>query len=174
MKRFLKNMGFFFGLLMAAALCYVALVMLTGQFEETKVSPAPQGIDPLQPGQTADFAALQQAFGAPLPQLPGYAMQGKAVNETYQGKNVRMACLEYDGFVLTAVRPAYAAPLLLHEELSLSLEGDVSVAGLPAALAEGEGARCLYFSTEEAAYSLYAPNAGRESILALAERILLK
>lgn len=172
-RRFLKNLGYFLGLIIAAGLCFVSLLMISGQFEEGLSTPPAEGIAPLQPGQSTDFAALQQAFGGPLPCLPGYSFQGQATNEVYNGQNVRKVALQYEGFRLTAVRPAFAAPLLLQEELSLCLDGDATIAGLPAALAEGRGAHCLYFSTEDAAYSLYAPAAGRDSFLSLAEKITL-
>lgn len=172
-KRFFKNLGYFLGLVVAAGLCCIALLMLTGQFEEGRTQPPAEGVSFLQPGQTGDLSALQGAFGAPLPCLPGYAMQGVLTNETYNGRNVRKAVLQYDGFLITCVQPAFASPLLLHKDLSLSLETHFTVAGLPAALAEGGNAHCLYFSTDTAAYSLYAPEAGRESFLALAEKIVL-
>lgn len=170
-KRFFKNLGFLLGLLIAAGLCYIALLLLSGQFREGRTQPPAEGVSFLQPGQTADLSALQKAFGAPLPCLPGYPMQGAAANETYNGHHVRKASLQYDGFIITCVQPAFASPLLLHPELSLSLETQFTVAGLPAALAEGGNALCFYFSTDTAAYSLYAPEASRESFLSLAERI---
>lgn len=169
--RLIRNLFYFLGLLVTAAACYIAIIMLSGQFEDGLSHPPAEGTALLQPGQTQNFTALEETFGAPLPKLPGYPMQGQALNKDYNGKSVRMAVQQYEGFTLSAVQPAFASPLLLHPELSLSMETDYSVAGLPAALAEGENEYCFYFSTDEAAYSLHAQNIDRENFLALAALI---
>ena len=171
MGRLIRNLFYFLGLLASAGVCYIALLMLSGQFEDGLTHPPAVGTALLQPGQTTDFAALEENFGAPLPKLPGYPMQGQALNVPYNGKSVRKAVQQYEGFTLSAVQPAFASPLLLHPELSLSMETDYSVAGLPAALAEGENEYCFYFSTEEAAYSLHAQNMDRKNFLSLAALI---
>lgn len=169
--RLIRNLFYFLGLLVTAAVCYIAIIMLSGQFEDGLSHPPAEGTALLQPGQTKNFTALEETFGAPLPKLPGYPMQGQALNKTYNGKAVRMAVQQYEGFTLSAVQPAFASPLLLHPELSLSMETDYSVAGLPAALAEGENEYCFYFSTEEAAYSLHAAGIDKENFLSLAALI---
>ena len=169
--RLIRNLFYFLGLLIAAGLCYVAILMLSGQFEDGLIHPPAEGAALLQPGQTRDFTALEETFGAPLPTLPGYPMQGQALNNSYNGKAVRMAVQQYEGFTLSAVQPSFASPLLLQSHLSLTMETDHSVAGLPAALAEGENEYCFYFSTDEAAYSLHAQNMDRENFLALAALI---
>lgn len=169
--RLIRNLFYFLGLLAAAGLCYIAIIMLSGQFEDGLSHPPAEGAAYLQPGQTTDFTALEETFGAPLPTLPGYPMQGQALNKNYNGKAVRMAVQQYSGFTLSAVQPSFAAPLLLQSHLSLTMETDYSVAGLPAALAEGENEYCFYFSTDEAAYSLHARNIDRENFLALAALI---
>lgn len=159
------------GLTAAAAVCFVAVLMLSGQFEDGRTQPPAQGAAPLQAGQTVDFAALQDAFGASLPCLPGQPMQGLLSNVHYNGHNVRRAVQQYEGFTITALQPSFAAPLLMQGQLSLSLEGELTVAGLPAALAEGENEYCFYFSTEEAAYSLHAAGIDKENFLSLAALI---
>lgn len=169
--RLIRNLFYFLGLLVTAAVCYIAIIMLSGQFEDGLSHPPAEGTALLQPGQTQNFTALEETFGAPLPKLPGYPMQGQALNKTYNGKAVRMAVQQYEGFTLSAVQPAFASPLLLQPHLSLSMETDYSAGGLPAALAEGENEYCFYFSTEEAAYSLHAQNIDRENFLALAALI---
>lgn len=166
-----KNFFYLLGLLLAAAICYLSILMISGQFSESRSLPEADGIAPLQAGQSADIAALQEAFGAPLPWLEGYRFQGQAANVTFNGLNVRKITQLYEGFTLTSLRPAFASPLLLHGDLALSMETDFTVAGLPAALASKGTSHCLYFQTDDAAYSLYAENASRESFLALAERI---
>lgn len=169
--RLIRNLFYFLGLLAAAGLCYIAIIMLSGQFEDGLSHPPAEGAALLQPGQTQSFSALEETFGAPLPTLPGYPMQGQALNKNYNGKSVRMAVQQYSGFTLSAVQPAFASPLLLQSHLALSMETDHSVAGLPAALAEGENEYCFYFSTDEAAYSLHAAGIDKENFLALAALI---
>lgn len=170
-RRLIPNLFYFLGLLIAAAICYIAIVMLSGQFEDSLTHPPAESAAPLQPGQTSSLTELEETFGAPLPHLPGYPMQGQALNKNYNGNVVRMATQQYNGFTLTAVQPAFASPLLLQPQLSLCLETDFSVAGLPAALAEGKNEFCFYFNTDEAAYALHATQTDRENFLALAERI---
>lgn len=169
-RRIFRGIVYLAGLLVAAALCFVGVLMLTGHFEGLD-QPEALGVQPLKAGQTTDANALADVFGAPVPTLPGYAMRGQALNVTYNGRTVRKAILQYDGFTITCVQPAFAAPLLLNNRLSLSLEEGVTVAGLPAALAEKDNAFCLYFNTDDAAYSLWAPQAERDSFLSLAGRI---
>ncbi len=172
LSRLLKGLCYLISLLLAAGVCSLGILMLTGHFEGLS-QPEAVGAAPLHAGQTENVPALQETFGLPLPHLPGYPMRGQALNVNYNGHNVRKAILQYDGFTITCVQPAFAAPLLLHSELSLSMEGEHTVAGLPAALAEGDNTFCFYFSTEEAAFSLFAPNATRDTFLALAEMIAL-
>ena len=167
----LRNLFYFLGLLAIAGICYVAVIMLSSQFEDGLTQPPAESVQPLQPGQTQSISVLQETFGAPLLHLPRYPMQGQALNATYNGKSVRKAVQQYEGFTLSAVQPAFASPLLLHPELSLSMETEYSVAGLPAALAEGENEYCFYFSTEEAAYSLHAAGIDKENFLSLAALI---
>ena len=96
MGRLIRNLFYFLGLLASAGVCYIALLMLSGQFEDGLTHPPAEGTALLQPGQTTDFAALEENFGAPLPKLPGYPMQGQALNVPYNGKSVRKAVQQYD------------------------------------------------------------------------------
>lgn len=170
-RRFFAGTWYLIGLIIAAVLCFLGVLMLTGHFEGLN-QPETVGTAPLNPGQTQDVAALSESFGLPLPTLPGYSMHGQALNVSYNGRNVRQAILQYDGFTITCVQPAFAAPLLLRSDLSLSLEEGITVDGLPAALSEKDTAFCLYFNTDDAAYSIFAPAAEKESFLQLAEKIV--
>lgn len=167
---FLKGLFTLITLLAMAALCYVGIVMLTGQFDGMPAYE-PQGAAVLQPGQTGDHAALERIFGYPLPSPGQYPMQGQAANVPFNGQNARRAVQQYEGFTITAVAPAHAAPLLLESRLSLSTEEGLTLCGYPAVLSADGTAYCLYFSTEDAAYALYAPKTSRESFLSLAEKI---
>ncbi len=119
----------------------------------------------MQPAQSDDARALSALFGAPLPMLAGFAPIGQAGNTTHDGQNVRVATLQYEGLMITAVRPASAAPLLLRSELSVSLVSDLTVLNHPAVLAAKGGAKCVYFTGESAAYSVYTPQADEEAFL---------
>ena len=125
----------------------------------------------IQPAQIDDAQSLASLFGAPLPVVPSLLIRGQAGNTTHDGQNVRVATLQYEGLVVTAVRPASAAPLLLRGELSVSLKSDLTVLNHPAVLASRGGARCVYFSNESAAYSIYTPQADEEAFLEVLKRL---
>lgn len=157
--------------LVAAGAVYLAAVLLhSPSVTEKVVSPAPTAAPPVARMQAAtmdDPAALARMFENRLPMLPGYKLNGQGVNTTYDGATARLVTLNYNGLTLSAVRPAAAAPLLLHGELDLSLRSDLTVLNLPAVLAAKGQAMCLYFSDENAAYSLYAPQVEEETFLGL-------
>ena len=73
--------------------------------------------------------------------------------------------------MITAVRPASAAPLLLRGELSVSMTNELTVLNHPAMLASRGGAHCVYFTNESAAYSVYTPQAEKEDFLAVLKRM---
>ncbi len=153
---------------LAAVVIQVPSEGLAGSFvvEEEK-----ETISRMQPAQMDDAQDLAALFGVPLPMLPGYTPQGQAGNTTHDGKNVRVATLQYEGLAITAVRPAGAAPLLLRGELSVSMRSDLTVLNHPAMLASRNGAHCVYFSNESAAYSIYTPQADEEAFLAVLKRL---
>ena len=157
------------------AVIYLAAVLLSspGAQEEESwvVQEEPQPITRMQAANMSDVQGLAQLFGAPLPALPGFAPAGEGRNTSHDGQLARQVTLQYNGFTVTAVRPASAAPLLLHPELSVSLRGDLTVMNLPAVLASRENAYCAYFSSDTAAYSIYAPAAQEEDFLTLLGRI---
>lgn len=128
-------------------------------------------VTPMQAANMGDVQALAQLFGAPLPALPGYTPAGEARNVSYDGKCARRVVLAYQGFEVWAVRPAEAAPLLLHEELNVQLRSDLTVMNLPATLASRGNACCAYFSDGTAAYAIYAPAAEEAEFLSLLELI---
>ena len=117
------------------------------------------------------YLSMGHMLGAPLPQFSGHTPAGEARNTRHDGQTVRQVTLTYPGLVITAVRPASAAPLLLRNELSIQSRSDLTVMNLPATLAGKGSSHCLYFSSEFAAYSLYAPNATEEEFLSLLRQI---
>ena len=150
------------GVLLLMAVVYVSAILLQIPEDETTqftASAEPETVARMQPAAMNNAQALSELFGAPLPCLPGYVMRGQGDNANYEGSVARIATLQYSGVTIAAVRPSSAAPLLLHGDLAVSLRGDLSVLNLPAMLAETGSARCVYFSSADAAYSVYAPQA---------------
>ena len=161
------------GVLLLMAVAYVAAVLLQSPDEQANRLAFPserEDVPRMQPAAMSSPQALSELFGEPLPSLPGYAKPGEGTNADYEGTNARIATLRYSGVTISAVRPA-AAPLLLRGELSVTLRGDLSVLSLPAMLAEKGNARCVYFSSTDAAYSVYAPQAGEEDFFAMLEKL---
>lgn len=153
------------GTLLLMAVVYVSAILLQIPEDDTThftASAEPETVIRMQPAAMNNAQALSELFGAALPYLPGYAMSGQGDNMNHEGNVARIAALQYTGVTITAVRPSSAAPLLLHEELSVSLRGDLSVLNSPCVLAEKGNARCVYFSNADAAYSVYAPQAGEQ------------
>ena len=162
------------GAVLLMAIVYVSAVLLQIPDADSGLDTAaaePETIPRMQPAAMNSAQALSELFGAPLPYLPGYAMAGQGDNVDYEGANTRLVTLQYPGVTITALRPAAAAPLLLHGELSVNLRGDLSVFNLPAMLAEKGNARCVYFSSTDAAYSVYAPQAGEEDFFSMLEKL---
>lgn len=171
-NRFFSVLGGLLGAALLIGLIYVGAAVLHSPDIQAK-APAKtrEPVTPLQAGSSGDAQALSALFGARLPILPGYALQGQAVNLTRNGQTVRKVTLAYDGFTVTAVRPADAAPLLLRPELILSTRDGLTLLGEPATLAQRGGAYCLYSSSEEASYSVYAPDADEETFQSLLSRL---
>jgi len=160
-------------LLMAGVYVASVLLQLPGDTDEGSfvVQDDPEPVTRMQAADMNDAQALSRLFGAPLPYLPGLAVEGHGGNATHDGETVRMATLRYDGVIITAVRPASAAPLLLRGDLSVSLRSDLTVLNLPAVLSSRGGQQCVYLSSENAAYAIYAPQAPQEDFLALTEHL---
>ncbi len=168
-KRILKAVFAVIGVLLVMAAVYLAAVMLQTPADGAKgsfvVEDEAENVTRMQPAQINDAQSLAAQFGAPLPVVPSLLIRGQAGNTTHDGQNVRVVSLEYEGLVVTAVRPASAAPLLLRSELSVSLMSDLTVLNHPAVLATRGGAKCVYFTGESAAYSVYTPQAEEEAFL---------
>ena len=173
--KILKRIGGGLAALVLMGLVYVAAVLIQSPADALEgsfvVQEEYEPVTRMQPVSTDDAQALVQLFGAPLPFLPGYTPVCEGTNAVYDGQTVRVATVRYDGLVISAVRPASAAPLLLRPELSVSLRSDLTVLNLPAVLSGKGNTRCVSFSNESAAYTIYAPNAEEEAFLSLLERI---
>ena len=157
--------------LVLLAASYAALILLTKTPEKPSDAQPTEPVTALQPGSTSDIQTLTRLFGAPLPVLPGAALQGSAENVQYEGQTVRKVTMTYSGFQVTAVRPADAAPLLLRPELSLEIRDGIAVAQWEATLAHRGTAWCLYFSDENAAYAVFVPNTDEQTMMQLAGKM---
>ena len=174
-KRFFKSVIAVIGSVLLMGAVYLASVLIqspvdgmTGSFV---VEDQEETVTRMQPAQIDDAQSLASLFGAPLPVVPSLLIRGQAGNTTHDGQDVRVATLQYEGLAITAVRPASAAPLLLRGELSVSLKSELTVLNHPAVLASRGGARCVYFSNESAAYSIYTPQADENAFLEVLQRL---
>lgn len=161
--------------LILMAVVYVAAVLLQNDGDSEKgsfiVQEEKEPITRMQSATMADIPALSQLFGAELPYLKGVSVTGQGENAVHDGEIARVCTLTYPGVVITAVRPANAAPLLLRNGLSLSMRSDLTVLNLPASLAERGDTRCVYFVNETAAYSVYAAQSTEEEFLRILENL---
>ena len=158
------------GTLLLMGIVYVSAIMLqSADADDTAfvVKEEPEEVTRIQPASSSDAAAIARLFGAPLPYLPGYAMNGQVLNADYERSPARIVSMQYGGVTVSSVRPAAAAPLLLRNEMSVSSRSDLVCLNAPAMLAKKGEAKCVYFSGSEAAYSIYAPKAGTEEFEAL-------
>lgn len=158
-------------ILLAVAAIYVAVVVLEspeeGEESSFVVVEEPEAVERLQPSASNDARALAQLLGHRLPVWKDHPVAGDAANAVHDGQTVRQITLRYEGLVISAVRPASAAPLLLRSGLDVSLRSDLVALNLPAVLASRGGEYCLYFSDEQAAYAIYAPHAEEEVFLSV-------
>ncbi|MBR3017242.1 MAG: hypothetical protein IKH57_09220 [Clostridia bacterium] len=159
------------GALLLMAVIYVSAILLQMPEEESYNADEQTPVTRMQPAAMSDARALAELFGAQLPYLPGYAMAGSGTNADYEGVVARVVTLQYSGVTVAAVRPASAAPLLLHGDLSVEMRSDLSVLNLPAMLASKGQARCVYLTGKDAAYSVYAPQAAEEDFISMLEKL---
>ena len=132
--------------------------------------------EPLSPVTVADTDnayALARVFDDRVPVWTGEKFAGAIRNAVYEGAVARTASLNYDGAVISCVKPVSAAALLTRSELSVMLRSDLSILSMPALYAVKDNARCLYFSSESAAYSIYVPDMDEDAFFALAARLTL-
>ncbi|MBR1585410.1 MAG: hypothetical protein IJ662_07725 [Clostridia bacterium] len=174
-KRVMSRVGGVLLALLAAALVYLAAVLLqvpgVNQEEGYIVKEEPAPVTRMQAASMGDTAALAKMFEARLPVLQGLTPNGQGVNRTHDGSPARLVTLQYNGLTISAVQPAAAAPLLLHSELDVTLRSDLTVLNLPAVMASRGSAYCLYFSDETTAYAMYAPEAEEQDFLTVASRL---
>ena len=125
----------------------------------------------MQPARMNDVQALADLFGAPLPALRGQNAEGEGVNASHDGETARMVTLRYGDLVITAVRPASAAPLLLRSGLSVSPRTDITALNMPVTLTGRGRVFCAFMTGEDAAYSVYVPDASESDFVSLLSRL---
>lgn len=170
-KRFLSGLGGLILVLIAAGMIYVAAVLLQTPEAEKQdayaAAPTRAPVTRMQAAQMDDAGQLARMFEGRLPVIPSLTPRGRGENATHDGAAARLVTLIYNGVTISAVQPATAAPLLLHGDLDISTRSDLTALNLPAVLASRGDAYCLYFSDENAAYAVYAPQASEADFLAL-------
>ena len=166
---------FLFTLLSAAIVCLTAVLLhsfdvKTGpetlRASDFEVSDD-ASVSRIVPGESSDLGEIRAICGFPLPYFPGQLMYAGVTNADWDGGNAVRVTMEYaSGAVIEAVRPAEAAPLIRRAGMEVQLYGNLRVPftgmydGIGAVMCRGNGASCLYFSTDTAAYSVYAPVSG--------------
>lgn len=119
----------------------------------------------IRPGESGDISEIRRECGFPMPYFPGQIMYGEMTNVPYDGKNAVRVTMTYPGgVVIEAVRPAEAAFLIKREGLAVQLYeslrvpfGHMSSSGISALMCSGKEGSCIFFSTEDAAYSVFGP-----------------
>ena len=174
-KSFIKSVFAVLGAVLIMAMVYLAAILIQspadGMAGSFVVQEDQDTVTRMQPAESSDAGSLASQFGAPLPVVPSLLLRGQAGNTRHDGQNVRVATLQYEGLVITAVRPASAAPLLQRGELSVSMKNELTVLNHPAMLASRDGAHCVYFSNESAAYSIYTPQAEEADFLEVLKHV---
>ncbi len=174
MKRFLTVVA----VLLCIAIAYLAAAMLddpdTAGDEQWLVGGEQVELPAISAQTSDDARLLARAFGASVPVFSGARLvSGEVRQARWTGGRAYVLTqqMEISGlpFTLSCVRPADAAPLLLRDELALRVAGGgLSVLSMPCAVAGGaDGALCLYFASEDAAYSLYSEQMEETAFLAL-------
>ena len=157
-------------LVICAAGVWTAAVLLDKREDNTPVKEISAEMERMAVTDGASLAAAEAAFGACMPVLSVNAVSVSTRNAVWNGLPVRRLTAEYEnGVVLSAVRPAEAAPLLTVAGSMPEVSGQqLTVCNMQAVLCSGGNAFCLYFSDGETAWALCMENTDRESFLRLA------
>ena len=129
--------------------------------ERYAVAQESSAVERMIAGETGDIGQLREMAGFPLPFLEGQPFLGEAANAVYDGGSARLITMRYTtGIVIAAVCPAEAAPLLKRGgmELRMDTAETLQLQGLRqrVVLSESGNTSCVYFSTDDAAYAVYA------------------
>lgn len=179
--RFFIRAGFVLFTVLAAALTVLAGIRLHS-FDSSpagragasgfEVRDENAGAARIQPGESGDIGEIRRKCGFPMPYFPGKVMFGEMANVPYDGKNAVRVTMTYSGgVVVEAVQPADAAFLIKREGLEVRLYeslrvpfGRISSSNISALMCCGEKGSCIYFSTGDAAYSIYYEKADGETL----------
>ena len=171
-----KVFAFTFFLVMLAVFCLYAIIAIRPSDSGSMKLLETEQAAPVYPLESTDLQQLSRSFEHVFPSLPYNAVRGNVYTRENQGINARCLAIEYPQAVVSCVWPANAAPLLLHPDLTvLSLWTEdrrrFDILSMPAIYAENDMKRCLYFSDESAAYSIYSDSMQRDEFLFLATKL---
>ena len=159
----MRKILFILGLLLLAALFFTGMVL--GGDQESARRDAPASLSAIGEVKSTDLDALTAAFGCPVP-YGGKTGAGTVKDAKLGTLNARTLTWQAaNGIVTTAVRPAEAAQLLRHDELTLDNSTIWTLDGRTLLMAGGEGAACAYYQDEDAAYCLYLAGADIDGLL---------
>ncbi len=156
MKKILRPAGFVIAALLAAAVIYLAAVLMTiGEQDEHVPLAAEPGV-PHSVRVVHDTSAqvLANAFGAEIYLFPeNRIISGVTGNAVHAGRACATLTITFEnGEIVSCVRPASAAPLIRPEGMEVLVTREVSVCNLPAQISRGGDRWCAVFSGEEASY----------------------
>ena len=173
-RRFFTRAGFVLFAAFIAALAVLAGIRLhsfdpslTGRAGASgfEVRDESAGAARIRPGESGDVGEIRRECGFPMPYFPGQVMFGEMTNVPYDGKNAVRVTMSYPGgVVIQAVRPREAVFLIKREGLEVQLYeslrvpfGRISSSYISALMCGGKEGSCIFFSTEDAAYSIFGP-----------------
>lgn len=164
----MRKLMTFVGLLLLMALFYVGLVS-TGTQDAEERQP-PQSLPAVGTARGSDLDTLISVFGLPVP-YGSKQGEGQVTDAAIGSLRARLLTWQgSDGLVTAAVRPAQAASLLRREDFPLGEARQWLVGGVPLMVCAAESGVCAYYQSEDAAFSLYLPQADTETFLTLINR----
>lgn len=159
----LRKLSVLFGLLLLAAL-FFALPIL-GASETHVTSDESASLQSIGGVQSTNLDTLISAFGCDVPHDRAGGI-GVVEDVTLGSLNARILRWQREGgLVISAVRPAGAAQLIREDGLELDTQHMWTVGGAGLITATGERGSCAYYTTDDAAYSLYLAGADTDALL---------
>ena len=159
----LRKLSALFALLLLAAL-FFALPIL-GTSEKQVTSDGSSSLQSIGGVQSTSLDTLITTFGCDVPHDRAGGI-GIVEDVTLGSLNARILRWQREGgLVISAVRPAAAAQLLREDGLELDTQHMWTVGGAGLITATGERGSCAYYTTDDAAYSLFLPGADTDALL---------
>lgn len=148
----------FTGISFLLILLLSALLIIAGGSNTSSAVPSEQALNTIGSLSDNNPSALAAHFGAPVPYvLP--TGSGRVEDTAYAGGYARKFMFnDRSGTIITAVRPAAAAPLLNPGGLSFDASQVYTIGDMHAVMATDNNGTYLYFSNEIASYCIYTPS----------------